>query len=418
MINVSSAGFLYLTFCFACSFVFQAQRNFAYKLTLALIPWFAAQVLIFDPAVYKLIYYLLYPDYMTVQQVYAAEGIVRSVFVAGNVSAVIAAVVMMVYYYWKTPSIRVIKLYVLTVNACFAAIVSTYFYLMYWAPAFLVRVSKIAGYTSYRSVPLGKNTLFYNLAPYILMVFFVVILFFLYRYVSIQNRLHSHETGLSREIDAANTTSKVFCHYMKNELLAILAEVEKLQEIAEAKKQAEEITERCQRLYSRLDVIHRSTRNTRLMLVANTVDKPIEEALGIMGSSLGDFDVDIRIEEPVPRILMDTQYLSQAFVNLLTNAVDAARDMEPGRKTIGIEVQRHSKWVIITVRDRGEGIPPENLKKIFVPFYSSKPVSKNWGIGLSLCYRIIRAHEGKISVSSVHGQGTAFKIMLPGMERG
>jgi signal transduction histidine kinase len=92
--------------------------------------------------------------------------------------------------------------------------------------------------------------------------------------------------------------------------------------------------------------------------------------------------------------------------------------MEPGRKTIGIEVQRHSKWVIITVRDRGEGIPPENLKKIFVPFYSSKPVSKNWGIGLSLCYRIIRAHEGKISVSSVHGQGTAFKIMLPGMERG
>lgn len=64
-------------------------------------------------------------------------------------------------------------------------------------------------------------------------------------------------------------------------------------------------------------------------------------------------------------------------------------------------------------RITGTGISQNNIKKIFTPFFSSKSTSRHWGIGLSLTYRIIQAHEGKIEVHSVLGKGTSFQILLP-----
>jgi signal transduction histidine kinase len=71
------------------------------------------------------------------------------------------------------------------------------------------------------------------------------------------------------------------------------------------------------------------------------------------------------------------------------------------------------KWIRITVKDNGPGIPEIIKDKIFQPFFTTKPTGKGTGLGLSLSYDIVRAHGGEIKVQSEEGKGTEFIITLP-----
>jgi two-component system NtrC family sensor kinase len=70
------------------------------------------------------------------------------------------------------------------------------------------------------------------------------------------------------------------------------------------------------------------------------------------------------------------------------------------------------------VKDTVIGIPPENLSKIFEPFFSTKPVGKGTGLGLSLCFGIVEAHGGRIDIKSKVGEGTEISVILPAGESG
>jgi two-component system NtrC family sensor kinase len=69
--------------------------------------------------------------------------------------------------------------------------------------------------------------------------------------------------------------------------------------------------------------------------------------------------------------------------------------------------------VEVVVKDTGNGIPPENLDKVFEPFFSTKAVGRGTGLGLSICYGIIEAHGGRIEVESRVNEGTTFRVLLP-----
>ena len=69
--------------------------------------------------------------------------------------------------------------------------------------------------------------------------------------------------------------------------------------------------------------------------------------------------------------------------------------------------------VVVLIKDTGVGIPQENLDKIFEPFFSTKPVGRGTGLGLSLCFGIIEAHGGRLEVSSQLGKGSEVKVILP-----
>lgn len=114
---------------------------------------------------------------------------------------------------------------------------------------------------------------------------------------------------------------------------------------------------------------------------------------------------------PLPPIKGDQEDLQIAFVNLLKNAVEA---MSQGG-TINVKTyleQGEKPLVCAEVADTGMGISPENLEKIFEPFFSTH-VTKGRGLGLSIVFRIIREHLGNIEVKSQVGQGTTFIIKLP-----
>jgi two-component system NtrC family sensor kinase len=65
------------------------------------------------------------------------------------------------------------------------------------------------------------------------------------------------------------------------------------------------------------------------------------------------------------------------------------------------------------VRDTGCGISPEHLKRVFEPFFTTKPVGKGTGLGLSLAWNIVQKHKGDLTVASVVGKGTTFRLTLP-----
>lgn len=98
--------------------------------------------------------------------------------------------------------------------------------------------------------------------------------------------------------------------------------------------------------------------------------------------------------------------LHQVFLNFLSNAEQAIES----KGTVTIDTVVHEKTISISIADTGVGIDPENLKKISDPFFTTKPVGKGTGLGLTITYRIIEEHGGSVSVSSKAGKGTKFTV--------
>ena len=118
--------------------------------------------------------------------------------------------------------------------------------------------------------------------------------------------------------------------------------------------------------------------------------------------------------QPLPDIECLPAQLNQVIMNLLVNAAQA---IGPERGTITLRngVQGDSVWLEIS--DTGAGIAPEVLPKIFDPFFTTKPVGQGTGLGLSLSYGIVQKHRGTISVRSLEGVGTTFRVELPIQQR-
>ena len=124
------------------------------------------------------------------------------------------------------------------------------------------------------------------------------------------------------------------------------------------------------------------------------------------------FDQKIEIQTEYPDqlpIMGDTTSLSQALMNLCTNA----RDAMPAGGQLIIKAVQEGRRILLTVTDSGEGMGKETIEKCFDPFYTTKPIGKGTGLGLSTTYGIIKSHEGLISVESQLKKGTTFKIHFP-----
>ncbi len=101
--------------------------------------------------------------------------------------------------------------------------------------------------------------------------------------------------------------------------------------------------------------------------------------------------------------------IEQIIINLVSNAVDAIK--ENGVITVRTRDSKDA-W-LIEIEDNGSGMPQEVQKKIFDPFYTTKEVGKGTGLGMSIVYRIVENHKGKIRVRTEEGKGTAFSIYFP-----
>jgi len=127
--------------------------------------------------------------------------------------------------------------------------------------------------------------------------------------------------------------------------------------------------------------------------------------------SYGDLDVVAELDENIPAILGDPAALRQVFMNLLINACHAIKD--GGRVIIATSCSEKERTVSVLVHDTGCGIAHDLIDRIWDPFFTTKEVGKGIGLGLALSYNIVKRHGGEISVKSVVGAGSQFRVCLP-----
>lgn len=139
----------------------------------------------------------------------------------------------------------------------------------------------------------------------------------------------------------------------------------------------------------------------------------LEETVKLASNQIKLHKVKVNLDaaENLPDIHGDRQQLSQVFLNLILNALDAVKL----RGVLKITLSRADSpgFLAASFLDDGEGIPSHILPRIFDPFFTTKPTGKGAGLGLSVSLGIIRNHGGDIKVDSTAGEGTEFNVILP-----
>ena len=139
----------------------------------------------------------------------------------------------------------------------------------------------------------------------------------------------------------------------------------------------------------------------------------VEGAIGALGKSLRERELQLELEDDLPPVFIDGVQVQQVLVNLLDNAIKYS----PEGTAIGLKVVRAGDAVEVHVSNSGEGIPTEEISRIFERFYranSSRQRSiRGTGLGLAICKGIIEAHGGRIWVQSASDQATTLAFAIP-----
>ena len=224
-----------------------------------------------------------------------------------------------------------------------------------------------------------------------------------------------------------------FAHEINNPLQIINNEQALMVDILSEMKEKGEIreSESLSELEDSMNEVHvqivRCTKITQAILKFGRKSEPIlrdvalqpliEEVVSMVeqNATVHGILISRDITDDIPMVQGNQEQLQQVFINLLNNAVDAiltSRGSTGGQ--INIKAYNGDRDnVNISVRDNGCGIDPEDMKKIFSPFFTTKPVGKGTGLGLSVCYGIIHDMGGVMEVESEPGSGTTFVIKLP-----
>jgi PAS domain S-box-containing protein len=147
------------------------------------------------------------------------------------------------------------------------------------------------------------------------------------------------------------------------------------------------------------------SREIRLDLRKTQPKSLIKKAL-VLAKVPGNVEI-LDLTKTAPKISVDIEQITRVFVNIIWNAVDA---MPNGGKLTIISKRSGSK-LEITFADRGTGMDNEILEKVWTPFFTTK--AKGMGLGLSICKRIVEAHNGTISIESAVGRGTTVRVAIP-----
>ena len=139
----------------------------------------------------------------------------------------------------------------------------------------------------------------------------------------------------------------------------------------------------------------------------------VGDVLFLLNKDLKDRNIQVEQDHPVdlPSVSVDVNQMKQVFLNLLLNSIQAISRDGVIRVNTSVQFHKGRREAVIGISDTGKGIPPENQGKIFDPFFTTK--AKGLGLGLSITYRIIKRHNGRIRVHSEVGKGTTFFIHLP-----
>ena len=227
----------------------------------------------------------------------------------------------------------------------------------------------------------------------------------------------------SEKLASLGKLSAGVAHEIGNPLSAIKGYVEVFERgVIRDEAKRTEILENLKIEVSRIDNIIRIlleySRPKKFKIVEVNLNDIIRKTLDILKSQgiPQGIDIELDLTEDMPNVHLDPDQLSQVIINLILNSRDALKDAhtEGGAISITTESTADGK-VAMLVKDNGSGIPKEIIEKVFDPFFTTKDPGKGTGLGLAVSLRIVQHSSGTISVESVEGKGTEFKLEFPGV---
>lgn len=193
---------------------------------------------------------------------------------------------------------------------------------------------------------------------------------------------------------------KLDVDYLKKEIEQLLNGIE------DGSKRTAEIVKGL-RVFSRMD---------RKELVSADINECLHSTLVVMKNiTKAEVTLNVELGQNIPRIKCYPGKLSQVFMNLVTNAVQATRlpGRQPIDRVINVRSYLNENKICVEVQDNGNGIPMEIQEKIFEPFFTTKDVGEGTGLGLGIVAGIIGEHSGQLTFTSIANEGTTFLITLP-----
>jgi C4-dicarboxylate-specific signal transduction histidine kinase len=182
------------------------------------------------------------------------------------------------------------------------------------------------------------------------------------------------------------------------------SDFETLRKIEQAAKRCKEITQ---------NLLRFSQQRERAEFRPTDLNAVVRDALSLSANqSKGEgVSVSARLKPGTLMVQGDPGHLSQVVLALLSNARIAMIRTSP--KALSVNTLEMGDQVLLQVADSGKGIKPEHLGRIFEPFFTTKDVWSNVGLGLSVAYRVVSEHRGKIDVQTQVGKGSTFTVRLP-----
>jgi signal transduction histidine kinase len=189
---------------------------------------------------------------------------------------------------------------------------------------------------------------------------------------------------------------------MQREITPDQEQLESLELIEQAGRRAQKVVG---------DLLNFARQESQKFVIVD-VNNSIQQALTLIQLQWPKSDVhlEILLDDDIPHVNGNPDYLQSVWLNLLLNARDALEDKK-GKVTI--QSFRSDDQVTVQVSDNGIGISDENLHKVFEPFFTTKAPGRGTGLGLATSYRIIKQHSGTIQVESVQKKGTTVTVKLP-----
>jgi PAS domain S-box-containing protein len=231
-----------------------------------------------------------------------------------------------------------------------------------------------------------------------------------------------HKLTQSEKLAALGQFVAGIAHELNNPLQGVLGHLELLRATEAFPKQ---LRREVQTIYREADRAAKIVRNLlvfagsrKLAPRAVSLNAILHKVVALRLAACRALDIEVvrHYDEKLPRVQGDPLLLHQVFLNIVMNAEQAiAATGYRGR--IEVATRAEGDRIVATVRDTGEGIPPDALSRIFEPFYTTKDVGKGTGLGLAIAYGIVQEHGGHIAAANHPEGGAIFTVELPANRR-
>ena len=238
------------------------------------------------------------------------------------------------------------------------------------------------------------------------------------RPLTVASMKNIHSVLERNEMEAWQKLIRVLTHEIMNSITPIISLSETLSERGIPERLSEKeygvMLQAMQTIHRRskglLGFVENYRRLTRIPTPARTL-VAVDELFSDLRKLFPDSFIHFAATHRGATLYIDRAQIEQVLINLIKNAKESCGQNTAPQIEVELE-QVPGKVCSLTVRDNGEGILPEVIDKVFVPFFTTKPSGS--GIGLSLCKQIMNLHGGTITVSSEIGKGSCFTLMFPG----